>query len=351
MRKKMLKKLGIVGHFAEGKDFFDGQTIKIRTLYHTMCDQLSTVDILTLDTYGGMKSLPKLVIKTFSLFKNSKNIIMLPAQNGLKLFAPLFYACNLFFQRKLHYSVIGGWLPEFVEAHTFIDKILKKFDGIYVETNAMKNALESRGYTNIYIVPNFKNIDILKPEELITNHAKPFSFCTFSRVMKEKGIEEAIQAIKNINNKKGENICSLDVYGKIDDGYLENFKALEKDFPDYVRYRGCIDANASVNVLKNYYALLFPTYYEGEGFAGTLIDAFSSGIPVIASDWRYNSEFVTHGYDGLVVTPKDVTSLSDAIEWLIENQHDYHVIKLNTLQTASRYSSSEAIQIILNNLS
>ena len=123
----MLKKIGIVGHFAEGKDFFDGQTIKIRALYNAL-QKVYTGDISTVDTFGGVKIIPKLIIKTFSLFKSCKNVVMLPAQNGLKLFTPLFSFCNLLFGRTLHYIVIGGWLPEYVIAHRFIGKLLKKFD-------------------------------------------------------------------------------------------------------------------------------------------------------------------------------------------------------------------------------
>ncbi|MFR3494185.1 MAG: glycosyltransferase [Blautia sp.] len=56
--------------------------------------------------------------------------------------------------------------------------------------------------------------------------------------------------------------------------------------PQYIRYKGMVPFNQSTEVLKNYDALLFPTYYEGEGFAGTIIDAFAAGLPVIASDWK-----------------------------------------------------------------
>lgn len=45
-------------------------------------------------------------------------------------------------------------------------------------------------------------------------------------------------------------------------------------------------------MLRNYFALLFPTYFHGEGFAGCIIDAFFAGIPIIATDWLYNKDIV-----------------------------------------------------------
>lgn len=346
----MLKKVGIIGHFAHGRDFFDGQTIKTRTLTQALQNELGQADVCTLDTYGGLKNIVKIVCGTFKMLAKCKNIIMLPANNGLKLFVPLLSFGNLFFKRKLHYSVIGGWLPEFVEEHKFIKKLLEKFDFIYVETNAMKIALEAMGFSNVCIVPNFKNIDVLSEDELVYNHSKPFKLCTFSRVMKEKGIEDAIDAVKAINMQLGETVCALDIYGKIDSDYENRFAKLQADFPEYIRYCGCVDANDSVNVLKNYYALLFPTYYEGEGFAGTLIDSFSSGLPVIASDWRYNSEFVTHGYDGLICEAKNVTELKDSILSLINNVELHSKMKKFSLCTAWRYAPDVVIKLVIDNL-
>ena len=64
----------------------------------------------------------------------------------------------------------------------------------------------------------------------------------------------------------------------------------------------------SVDVLKCYFALLFPTDYEGEGCAGTLRDAYSAGVPVIASDWKYNAELVNEDV-GYVYPTMDNTAL------------------------------------------
>jgi glycosyltransferase involved in cell wall biosynthesis len=71
-------------------------------------------------------------------------------------------------------------------------------------------------------------------------------------------------------------------------------------FPEYIKYRGVVKFSDSVKVLKDYFALLFTIYYEGEGFAGTVLDAYASGVPVIATNWRYNSEIVQDKIDGII---------------------------------------------------
>ena len=45
----------------------------------------------------------------------------------------------------------------------------------------------------------------------------------------------------------------------------KDFTQLEKSFPDYISYGGAIEANKSVETLKSYFTLLFPTYYKRRG--------------------------------------------------------------------------------------
>lgn len=133
--------------------------------------------------------------------------------------------------------------------------------------------------------------------------------------MKEKGIEDAVEAVTLVNDDFGETVFTLDIYGPVDENQTEWFDKLQTAFPQYVHYRGCVNSDKSVDVLKAYYALLFPTFYDGEGFAGTLIDAFSSGVPVIASDWKYNPEIV-HGNVGIIYPTGNVESLADILKTL-----------------------------------
>lgn len=341
---------GICGHFGFGKDFFDGQTVKTKIVSDELEKQLGSDCIYKVDTYGGMKRFGSIAIQYLKMFMKCKNIMILPAQNGLKLFVPLAVLLNIFFHRKLHYIVIGGWLAEYLTEHKFLKELLKRFDGIYVETGTMKNTLEKMGFKNIVVMPNCKELKILMPEELVFDEKKPYKFCTFSRVMKEKGIEDAIDAITQINKKNDDIICMLDIYGQIDKNYEERFLELQSTFPDYISYKGIVDYNCSADVLKKYFALLFPTYYNGEGFAGTLIDAFAAGIPVIASDWKYNSELIENMKTGLVYSTSEFNTLEDSIDWMINNVDKVKEMKYNCLYESKKFRPENVINIVINEL-
>jgi glycosyltransferase involved in cell wall biosynthesis len=168
--------------------------------------------------------------------------------------------------------------------------------------------------------------------------------------MKEKGIEDAIDAVESINEKKGRTVFTLDIYGQIEDGYKEKFGELQKNFPSYIHYGGLVSYNKSVETLKNYFALLFPTYYQGEGFAGTLIDAMAAGTPVIASDWKCNGEVVVPGKTGVLLKECSTKKIEAELDKIAENPDGWNAMKATTLDEAHRYDPEVAIKPLMDRL-
>lgn len=340
---------GVIGHFGNGHKLLNGQTVKTKIVTDELCRALGDSEVLRIDTHGGKKTLIKAPFQVISALKRCKNVIILPAHNGLRVYAPLLAFFNSFFKRKLHYMVIGGWLPEFLQGRASLARCLRHFDGIYVETNTMKRALEDQGFDNVFVAQNCKRLDILKKSELVYPTDTPYRLCTFSRVMREKGIEDAADAVRVANDRLGYTAFSLDIYGQIDAEQSEWFETLSASFPDYIRYMGSVDADKSVSVLGDYFALLFPTFYDGEGFAGTLIDAFSAGVPVIASDWKYNAEIVNESV-GCVFPTRDVDALTKILLHLAEHPDDLLEKKPNCLDEAEKYRPEAALAALFERL-
>ena len=344
-----MKKVAIIGHFGFGHTCLDGQTVKTAIVTDELQEIFGSNRILRIDTYGGAKTLLKAPFQVLHALKNAKNVLIFPAHNGLRVYAPLLAFFNRFFRRKLHYAVIGGWLPEFLKNRKSLSQALKRFDGIYVETNTMKKALEAQGLAHVYVMPNCKKLTILSENELIYPEAPPYKLCTFSRVMKEKGIEDAVRAVQVVNEELGKTIYSLDIYGQVDVEQTAWFENLKCAFPEYVRYCGVVDYDKSTDVLKNYFALLFPTYYEGEGFAGTLIDAFSAGVPVIASNWKYNTEIVNQNV-GFVYPTGDEQALVQALKAIARQPSVVFDKKQSCLQESDKYKTQTAVRILAERL-
>ena len=167
--------------------------------------------------------------------------------------------------------------------------------------------------------------------------------------MKEKGIEDAIKTVIEANQSLGSNVFSLDIYGQVDEKQTDWFEELRKIFPDYIRYGGLIPFDKSVEILKEYFALLFPTYYEGEGFAGTLIDAYSAGVPVIASDWKYNSELLNENV-GYIYKTQDNTAFKNLLKAVATDPTMILEKKKACLHEAEKYKVENAISVLLNQI-
>lgn len=344
-----MKRVCIIGHFGHGENLLNGQTVKTKIVTKEIVKELGKKEVSCIDTHGGVKALISAFRHALIALKYHKNIIIMPAENGLRIFAPLLVLLNLLFHRKLHYVVIGGWLPEFLKKRKKLTKALMSFDGIYVETNTMRKALEAQGFNDVYVMPNFKDLNILKESELVYHHTEPYRLCTFSRVMKEKGIEDAVNAVKTVNEHFGRIVYTLDIYGQVDSAQTEWFNELKSTFPLYIKYGEFVHFDKSVEVLKNYFALLFPTYYEGEGFAGTLLDAMAAGVPVIASDWRYNPEIVNEK-TGYVYPVHDNHAFVTTLISVGNNSDLLLSKKSDCLKEAEKYRAENVIQCLTSKL-
>lgn len=344
-----MTKICIIGHFGFGQNLLNGQTIKTKIITAEIEKKYGKENVLSLDLAGGVKRIPGLLCTIPRMLSKCDNVVIMPVENGLRFLTPVLGFWNGFFKKKLHYVVIGGWLPQFLTKKKNLVKGLKRFCGIYVETNTMKSALVKLGLNNLFVMPNCKKLTVLSENELVYPQGVPYKLCTFSRVMREKGIEDAVKTVTAVNQSFGRTVFSLDIYGQVDENQTEWFDTLQEAFPDYIRYGGLIPFDKSVETLKEYFALLFPTYYEGEGFAGTLIDAYSAGVPVIASDWKYNTELVNENV-GYVYKTRDNAALAELLSAVAADPTMILKKKKSCLYEAEKYKIEKAVGVLLDRI-
>lgn len=346
-----MKTVCVIGHFGFGCSLLNGQTIKTKIVADEIEKKIGKEDLVRIDTHGGLIKLLKLPFYLLYSVVFFRNIVILPAQNGVKLITPLLVFFNLFLGKKLHYAVVGGWLPSLIKDKPFLQFCLKKFRGIYVETTVMKNALEKMNFSNIAVLRNCKSLNILSEGELKQNVEKPIKFCIFSRIMKQKGIEDAVYAVDKANEKNGSNSCCLDIYGQIDNQEISWFENLEKKFPKNICYRGVVPFDKSVDALKEYDALLFPTLFYTEGVPGTIIDAYAAGLPVISSRWESFSDVVDDGVTGFGYEFGSRDALYALICDLIDKPNLIVEKKKSCIMKAYLFHSSNVVMTLIGNLS
>lgn len=330
-------KILVVGNFGYNTNDLNGQTIRTRTIKDTLTKYLSTSKIMYFDT-SFLFNIKKLsVIKKWISFifdyLFSNVVVVALATRGVKYLYPLIILSNKLFKKQIEVIAIGGWLDDYIKKNPKHLKLFMAADTIYVQLDSLKNQLETRGLINVVHLPNFRLYD--NKIDNIDFSSKIVKFVVFSRIIEEKGIGLAIDAVNDLNSKLVERI-SLNIYGPIDSSYKQEFK-LKLSNSNGIKYKGVLSPENIIKELSQYQVLLFPTYYRGEGFPGTILDAFSAGLAVIASDWKYNSEIIRNMSNGLIVESKNKTDLVEKINFTIDNPSKVYSIRKNALFESRKY--------------
>ena len=285
----------------------------------------------------GKYNFIKTVTKSICLLKNFKKVVLMPGGiNALRFFTTIIPN-----NKDVHYMTIGGWITNYVTSKkNIITKRMKKFKGIYLQNQKSVNIFEKSGFNNVVFVSNFSSkipisIETFteKTNEIVNSTS--INFCFFARVIREKGVLLACEAIKRIRNEYGFDI-HLDIFGEVEDDNLKN--AITSSYSEIASLKGVLVGDQTTAVLSGYYALLFPTFYPGEGTPHSIIESFMSGLPVIASDWMYNSELIAHLKTGLIFSLDLEDDLKEKIVWAINNKEKLIQMRHNCLKESEKYS-------------
>lgn len=185
----------------------------------------------------------------------------------------------------------------------------------------LQNSDDVETFTKYGVINNQHKIVMIPGSGVNTEHfyVTPLpdvpTFLCISRLIKDKGIYEYVEACRRIKKQYVNVRCmlvgpydsnpsaispkELDEY--ISDGIIEYFGGQE-DVRPYIR-------QCSVYVLPSY----------REGTPKTVLESMSSGRAVITTDAPGCRETVVDGENGLLVPVKDVSAIAEAMKVLIEN--------------------------------
>ena len=168
---------------------------------------------------------------------------------------------------------------------------------------------------------------------VILNLSKDKFICLFvGRLVEVKGIKELLQATRLSKNKKI-------VYLIAGDGPLTPIVEAEVIRNSNILFKGKINNKELANFYNAADVLIVPSIHE-EGFGRVILEALSSGLPVIASNRGGIKEAITSDVGILIkITPKII---KDTLEQLIRNKK-----KISAMVYAKiRYSQKNARMIL-----
>ena len=341
-----MKEILILGYFGYHTNQLDGQTVKTRDLYHLVDNKMGySVDYFDTEDFKYNKlSVFKMLWKVISC----KNLFYLPAHNNLKYIFPIIFCLSILFRFRINYFVVGGWLSDYIKVLPIHRIMLSRVKGIHVETHKLCYDLKHcNGLDNVDIFPNFRFFDYDENRSLDSEKFKksPVLKLVFvSRVDQTKGLDTLLQVAEILRNQYPTSFVTIDFYGQKKDEYFDKYLS---DVPFY-SYKGELKPEQVIPTLGNYDALIFPTHYDGEGCPGILIEALAAGIPIIASDWKYNSEFISTGENGFLCDTYNAEGYVKVMETLFYDTELRKTMSMKSYIMGRPFSESSAKKLIYN---
>jgi len=238
--------------------------------------------------------------------------ISLHSSRDYIVLGPLILIFGKLFCKRTSLRKFGGEASKTIEdagliQKYYLTKIFTMFDTLYMETKYLVKYFSKINKCTFW----FPNVRERKIEpKLPRRYNKKFVF--ISHVIREKGIQELIEAADLLDET-----YIIDIYGPL---LYDNF--VEEDFKfRRISYKGVLKPNQVLKKLNEYDIVILPSYKEG--YPGIIIEAYSLGIPVIATSLESIKEIVDIEKTGLLVEPKSVDDLVHAIQFFNNENYVY----------------------------
>ena len=134
-------------------------------------------------------------------------------------------------------------------------------------------------------------------------------FCFAGRLRYEKGVQLLLEAWRDIDD------AELRIVGA---GPLEEEVRAAAAANPRIRYLGMVSPTEVAGVMRGAIATVVPSTWE-EPCPVTIVQSFSTGTPVIASDLGPRKEMVTPGETGLIFAAGDAHGLANQVRWATSN--------------------------------
>lgn len=149
------------------------------------------------------------------------------------------------------------------------------------------------------------NLQHFYPLEYPENDKIEFLF--ISRIMKEKGIDQYLEAAEYIRNKYPNTV--FHILGHCDEDYLDKLNEMQKK--GIIKYHGRQEDVREFHKISH--CTIHPTYYP-EGMSNVLLEAAACGRPIITTNRAGCREIVDDRVNGYIVEQRNSEDLINKIE-------------------------------------
>ncbi len=192
----------------------------------------------------------------------------------------------------------------------------------------------------VLTIPNGIENEWISCSEPLRRSSKKMDVIFVGRLTNWKGVETLLLALMDVEN----------IYATVigDGPEYPHLVELSRQLmlTDKVRFLGRQSQEKVIHHLSRAHVLVLTSLYEG--LSHTLLEAFSMGIPCIASDCGGNREVVVQGENGLLVFPQDVKALRTALVKLLSDEDLRFRLACGAKSSANKFRLSETVSQVAN---
>lgn len=185
---------------------------------------------------------------------------------------------------------------------------LKKAQKVFFQNSEDRDFMVNHGIvkSNYDLLPG-SGVNLADNVLLPYPQRETVDFVFISRVMKQKGADQFIDAAKEISSKFPN--TRFHICGRCEDEYKDIVERLSKE--GIIQYHGFVKDMKPIQMLSS--CTIHPTFYP-EGMSNVLLESCACGRPIITTDRPGCREIVDDGINGFVVRQQDSRDLIEKIE-------------------------------------
>lgn len=208
---------------------------------------------------------------------------------------------------------------------------LARYDRFVVLTAS--DAVHWKTHSNVVVIPNFVTIGVKEPAPLVAKRV-----IAVGRLEYQKNYPAMLEVWEQVQSSHPD--WTLEIYGEgPDKTYLQEI-INRKRLQDSVFLKGSMPPDGSAYSSAS--ILLHTALYEGLPLS--LIEAMSTGIPVVAFDCPCGpSEIISHGTTGFLIPPENGSSMVNALKKLMDDENLRRTMGDASFTLARRYDPQAII--------
>lgn len=227
---------------------------------------------------------------------------------------------------KFHGSDLGLLSSQNPLVRMLVSYVTGKASAMGVLSSEEKRAFVAAGIpaNKVFVVRNaVKAVTFPHVEK---NELGPKKLLFVSRLVKTKGLEDTVRAVKSLVDSGRD--LTLDVLGTGEAKAPAERLADRLGIGSKVRFHGHVDEEKVRAFQLASDILVFPTFHD-EGFPMVIFGALSSGIPIVTTEIRAAADYLKDGENCVFCKAHDPESVASSIEKILDHGELAHRIREN----------------------